>query len=108
MWIGSQPVACFDAVEINHKIDRDGKEQFVQIIAWNWCPEYQRFNCEGWAMAMDWRARERRVEFRANATGDWRLVRGESIRETWTRNDPEVDNQRVYPTACRQWKLNSD
>ena len=36
-----------DLVEINHCHDREtGQQKFVQVIAWDWSPEYQRFDAQ--------------------------------------------------------------
>lgn len=94
----------FDRVEINHKLDECGNEQFVQVIAWTWAPDYCRFHCEGWRMVSSFRRTPRGVRYMQDGKLDWREVNADIVTESWTENDPERDNQKLFPVDCRTWK----
>ena len=102
-WSESSITPHFDRIEINHKLDEEGEEQFVQLIAWSWCPSYTRFHCEGWRLLATWRRTPRGLRYMPQGKREWFEVNGE-VTETWTRHDPERANQALYPVDCRQWK----
>lgn len=97
-------VPQFDIVEINHKLDASGNEQFVQVLAWNWDASNTQMNCEGWRLVKSWRRiGPSSVRFLKDDMKTWEEIKGDSFRETWTYHDPETDNRDVYPTECRTW-----
>lgn len=99
-----------DMVEVNHYCDDTiGRENFVQVIWWDF--DYQR--CE-WAVR-DWRLiRDGRPTPEKTANGwvcrwkdgeQWRSVTSSQCRETWTFYDPEVsDRQRLPPEKRRRFQ----
>jgi hypothetical protein len=103
-WLGSGvgvAPACCDLVEINHYLDSAGCENFCQIIAWDWDPQYQRFHAQQWAVVIEWD----RVGKTTTAT-DYQSVeveiRSEFFRETWTRFDPEMENRKLFDSKYRR------
>ena len=102
VWNG-EVTPCFDLIEVNHKLDEEGNEQFVQLIAWSWSPDYPRFHCEGWRLLESWRRTPRGVRYLRQGQMQWEEINGE-FRVTWAYNDPERDDQQYYPQTCRQWK----
>lgn len=96
----------FDLVEINHKIDANGCEQFVQIIGWDWSPDYCRLHCEGWVIVKHWKSVPGGLLYSINDGQVWSELGGLRVCETWTTEDPEVENRSVFPAKYRRWRKN--
>lgn len=75
----------------------------MQVLAWTWAPDYNRFHCEGFRLVETWRRTPRGVRFLpADHSREWQEVNG-TTRETWTTQDPEIENRKLYPIDCRLW-----
>ena len=88
-----------DLVEVNHYAP-DGGNGFTQVIAWDWCPQYNRWHCQQWAIVEDWSRAGGVVRFVGD--GVERTIGSRLFRETWTATDPERENQRLFPTDLRR------
>lgn len=88
-----------DMVEINHYVP-DGGNGFVQVIAWDWSPDYRRWHAQQWLILADWSRRGDVV----SCTGDGVdvRIRSQLFRETWTTADPERENQKTFPIEFRR------
>lgn len=86
-------------VEINHYTPA-GCNGFVQLIAWDWCPQYRRWHAQQWLILMEWD----RVGNSVRCVGDGVevTVAGRLFRETWTVTDPERENQVLFPADLRR------
>lgn len=92
-----------DLVELNHRHDeKTGEHQFTQLIAWDWSPEYNRFDAQGWALVTDWKRNANDVVVDVMMTPRIIRLRCDYYRETWTQHDPEVENQKLFPTGKRR------
>lgn len=96
----------FDLLELNHCFDcSTGVKRFTQIIFWEWDQERSRYRVGDWRMAMssltivkdngEWVAKWREGTMR-------REVRTTCYKETWTSNDPEVDDWQQWPKELRR------
>ena len=90
-----------DLAEINHAYGSDGKLLFVQLLAWDWSPDYRRHDCQAWVIIDDWKYAGNRVESRT-ASGDRRDLQCKLFRETWTIGDPERENLKLFPAEYRR------
>ena len=88
-----------DLVEINHYMPECGNG-FVQLIAWDWSPDYCRWHAQQWLIVRDWQ----RVGVVVIGEGDGTSVRVSArlFRETWTQHDPERENQKLFPINERR------
>jgi len=88
-----------DMVEVNHYTP-EGSVGFVQLIAWDWSPEYRRWHAQQWLILVDWSRRGDVVS--CNGDGIQLRIRSRLFRETWTQHDPERQNQVLFPTNERR------
>jgi hypothetical protein len=93
-------IARCDLVEINHYCP-DGSEQFVQAIAWDWSPQYRRYDVQQWVLVSNWRTVPGGIVIIA-ANGDAIHIRSSCLRETWTEKDPERENLKLFPMDQRR------
>ena len=93
-----------DLIELNHVYDTDdGHITFDQWIFWDWWPARRRYVCVAWR---HYRADDQLLHGRL-----WVLVRHEqgvmrvsadSVIETWTPNDPELDDRERFAPSLRR------
>lgn len=86
-----------DLIEVNH-ICRWDRENFTQVILWEWSPCLKRYVVVAWQNAPpepDITPIKGRYLFRWRDTPH--IISATHYRETWTQNDPEVDNRKVWP-----------
>jgi len=95
---GAMPYA--ELVEINHYWGSSG-EQFCQVIAWDWSPQYRRWHAQQWAMVDDWQQVGSRIVVRCKSEPGVE-IRCKYFRETWTEVDPERENQRLFMASERR------
>ena len=104
----------FDLLELNHFCDPiTGELACTQLIFLDWDAEYRRHNAHGFALIEDehnypqkkadgkwyWRAKpSRTVDMDLRA---W-IVTGDSFRETWTTEDPERKNKKLFDEKHRR------
>ena len=104
-WVGSGVgvvQAHCDLVEINHYLDSVGGENFVQIIAWDWSPDYCRHHAQQWMICTEWDHVGKTTTAR-HYDGQEIEVRSPIFRETWTTWDAEyVDRGRFDPKFRRK------
>lgn len=90
-----------ELIEINHCCDDDGAEKFVQLIAWDWSPDYLRWHAQQWAIVTEWDVAKKLV-VASDYHGKPMSCRFTFYRETWTRHDPEVENRKLFGTEHRR------
>lgn len=96
----AKPEIYCDAVEVNH-MHRDGVLAFVQVIVWNWSPDYHRLDCDGYTLSSDVEQLPGgRIKITTQA-GKVLYARGKLF-VTHTDFDPERQNQIIFPTKHRQ------
>lgn len=88
-----------DLVEVNHYAP-DGGNGFVQVIAWDWCPQHHRWHVQQWAIVEDWERAGNVVTF--SSDGVQVEIGSRLFRETWTQTDPERENQKFFPVDLRR------
>jgi hypothetical protein len=97
-----------DVVEVNHFYDADGRLVFDQVIFWDWCDGAERHQVRAWRLlksCSQWPARD---WARGGYLAVWidgerlRVVRGTSLRETWTQYDPELLERQVLSIDARR------
>ena len=97
----------FDRIDVNHVIAKDGTERINQLIFWRWLRTEKRFVSFGYVMIRDDQQRPVRtddgfvVEIKKHQR-KWRVTAG-CVIETWTINDPEMDDRAKYPEFEREW-----
>lgn len=92
-----------DLVEINHCHDREsGELKFVQVIAWEWMPDYQRYNVHQWAMVSDWKRNAGEVVVDLADTDRVLRLRCKYFHESWSNSDPERTDAQVFPEKHRR------
>ena len=96
---GSNP-RC-DAVEINHYCP-DGREQFVQAIAWDYDHQIQQYTVQQWVFVRSWSVVPGGVVLVTSEREKQVKIRCACVSETWSRNDPERDNQLIFPCSERR------
>ncbi|MCH2125453.1 MAG: hypothetical protein MK165_11705 [Pirellulaceae bacterium] len=100
-----------DLIEINHYFDEKGKQVFDQIIFYDWSPHESRFQVRDWRMLKrpaqiphrDWQRNNFVAIWHDPLDGDvLRRVQAASLRETWTRYDPELTERQFLPKNKRR------
>jgi hypothetical protein len=97
-----------DLIELNHFVDKQGREVFRQLIFFDWSPQAKRFHVRSWRLLND----DSQIPIRRwNPDGfecSWvdddfvRYVRSPQMRETWTQEDPERANRKFLPEDQRR------
>jgi hypothetical protein len=96
-----------DLIELNHFVDKEGREVFRQLIFFDWSPQAKRFHVRSWRLVNhDSQLPIRRWNpegFECSwVDGDLiRQVRSPQMRETWTQEDPERANRKFLPEDRR-------
>jgi hypothetical protein len=111
--VTSEPVRDrVDMLERNFYHDDDGREVFVQLIGWNYCPNRDCFHCEWFRLIKS----DNQIPQYNRATGKWTalFLDGEIVRRieadhyevSWTQTaiggDPEVNDRDAYPKEKRR------
>lgn len=92
----AKTVDSFSLVEVNHLYDTRGRLIFDQVVYYHWSQADQRFQVGAWRIVKSqWHLpRKRTSDGRYIATwidnGVLRRVVADNMRETWTKDDPEV------------------
>jgi hypothetical protein len=95
-----------DLIEFNHRCSADDCLQFDQIILWEWSPDYRRYNAQHWFLPRSLGEHPVKVgEFyqcsMVRLDGGRAVYRAKLFRETWTLEDPERENIKVFPVEFR-------
>lgn len=104
---GREPSPNYDMVEINHFCPGDdGKIQFVQIILWDYSPNFKRFDCQFWQIIkqpyyVDKQPGRYRVIWRGKK-GERLTITAAHYRESFTKHDPERENAKLYAAEFRK------
>ncbi len=97
-----------DRIELNHVMDDGRSVRFTQHIFWRWEGRpNDKWTCVDWRLATKTgHIRRERGKFVLCWREYGRLIRVESglYDETWTVNDPEIDDRNDWP-ECRRHKL---
>jgi hypothetical protein len=97
-----------DVIEVNHFYDEQGRLVFDQLIFWDWCEAQDRHEVIAWRML---KCPSQLPEFdwdRGGHVARWldgevfREVRAQSVRETWTQYDPELEELALLPRERRR------
>ncbi len=97
-----------DLIEVNHFISEQGKLVLDQVIFYDWSDLDCRYNVRAWRLLKSHaQIPQRNWEHREFETVWYdrdvlRRVRCKSVRETWTRYDPELLERKFLPQASRQ------
>lgn len=84
-----------DTIEVNHT------PRFTQVILWRWSYDYNRNDCLGyWVTNYE---RDLPTQTGRFWIGRWagKVYRSRQMVESWTQNDPERDNAKLFPQAWR-------
>ena len=100
-----------DLIEINHFYDDQGRLVFDQVIYYDWCYKVHRYQVRDWRLLKnptqiplrDWRNGGYCSEWEDFKQRDaLRRVRSDSVRETWTQHDPELDEREILELDKRR------
>ncbi|OUT59730.1 MAG: hypothetical protein CBB71_09335 [Rhodopirellula sp. TMED11] len=109
---GSPPSSTFeeppaqaevDLIELNHFLDDTGREVFQQIIFYDWSRHDRQLEVRAWRLVKQPSQLPRRLRddsgyrVRWRDKGKVREVVSTSLRETFSRQDPERENRRLVP-----------
>lgn len=86
---GREPYITVDLLEVNHN-----SQGWIQVIAWEWSNDYKRYYVMDWEM----------VKNHPRKIGPyWHVgrVRSLLLLETWSTEDPERLNLRIFPEKHR-------
>lgn len=89
-------------VEVNHVVDSNGNDRFTQLI-------YR----EGNGLIRDWRYLQCQAMIPEQGcavwreNGHWRMLKCDTMYETWTRTDPERDEAQWRPAHLRRRLFNT-
>jgi hypothetical protein len=104
-----------DLIELNHFIDDTGRHVFDQLIFYDWSDEHGRYHVRAWRLIKSpsqfptrhWQPACYRCVWHDD--GVLREVWAETFRETWSQQDPERANRKIFPedqrTELRQPRL---
>ena len=107
--IGSGKVdrAEVDMIELNHKCSENECVQFDQVIIWKWSHDYRRYDAQHWfiprsEMECPVKVGEFYQCFGYCSDNTTRILfRSKMYRETWTTNDPERENLKLFQMNLR-------
>lgn len=100
-----------DLVEINHFYDDQGRLVFDQVIYYDWCSQTDRYQVRDWRLLKDPFQIPLRDWHNGGYSSEWRdpkqrdglrRVRSTSVRETWTQDDPELEEREVLAQEKRK------
>jgi hypothetical protein len=97
-----------DVVQIDHYYDDRWSLVFDQMIFWEWSEEQSMYRVLAWRLIKskdqcplrDWVAGGYVVRWMDGSI--LREVRAESIRESWSQSDQEVENRNMFPVHKRR------
>lgn len=84
-----------DTIEVNHT------PRFTQVILWRWSYDYNRNDC------IDYWISNQIEDMPTQRRGAWHASHGKKqyrsrqMVESWTANDPERDNAKLFPQSWR-------
>jgi len=106
--IGSNKIdrAEVDLIELNHRGSEDGCLQFDQVIIWKWSPNYRRYDAQYWFIVNSLpgypvQAGEFYQCYGCRPDQQRIMFRSKMFRETWTTDDPERENIKLFPIEMR-------
>jgi hypothetical protein len=94
-----------DVIEMNHCYDQDTeRHKFTQVIIWNWKPEVGRHHVDFWWI-VDTQCLAQ-LPLKCNdickvRRRDGLVISSKVYRETWTLNDPESDDRKLWHESRR-------
>lgn len=96
-----------DIVEVNHVYTDTGSHTLSQVIWWEWCKDFDRYNVIDWRMIEACGkptqiGRKYVNEWYDNKTRSHLRVIAYIYKETWTLYDPEIKAREVYPEVRRR------
>lgn len=99
----------FDAVEVNAFHDSDALPVFKQLVFYRWNAHAGRHECEAWRLVKQPSDKPRRdyatgryvCRFRDHE-GDLHEVWADTLSETWTQHDPELESRKHLPEHKRR------
>ena len=97
-----------DLIEINHFHDDRGRHVFDQVIYFDWSPKQRRYNVRAWRLIKDrgqiptYHHQSGKFQSVWHDGNVMRLIRGTSVRETWTQYDPEMVERKHLPRDQRR------
>ena len=106
--LSRRTVEAVDCVEVNHFHTSQGEPAFVQLILWDWDQEDSAYHVRAWKMI------EAIEPMPTRSNGRWfvryhdrtdhldRVIVCRQGKESWTQNDPERDDKRMWPETMRQ------
>lgn len=92
-----------DLIELNHFLDDTGREVFQQVIFYDWSRHDRQLEVRAWRLIKHPSQLPRRLRddsgfrVRWQDKGKVREVVSASLRETYSRQDPERANRRLVP-----------
>jgi len=96
-----------DLIELNHFVDKEGREVFRQILFYDWSPQHRRYIVRAWRLVKDEAVLPQRrwnppgYECLWHDDGLLRQIHAPAFRETWTQHDPERSNRQLVPEDDR-------
>jgi len=99
-----------DLIELNHKYDKEGRHVFDQVIYWERAPGNGKYYVRAWHIVTD---KPEHYPIKNYISDIWevnwydsdarlhRKIRSRLYRESWTQNDPEIDNKKLLPQEFR-------
>jgi hypothetical protein len=97
-----------DLIEVNHFYDEQGRLVFDQIIFYDWCPIFCRYNVRDWRLLKSTAQIPHRNWQQGYFVTVWhdgevlREVKSLSLRESWTQYDPELLEREFLPKEQRR------
>lgn len=97
-----------DLIELNHKYAKDGKHTFTQVIFWERLPQNGKYRVRDWVISDDRESlnavpvsRNGFYESHFVKNGIYYHVRSPLFKQSWTMNDPEVEDGKTHPKHMR-------
>lgn len=107
-WGGSNVASQrVDLIELNHFIDKDGREIFRQVLFYDWSVTHRRYVVRAWRLVKDESLLPRRrwdpgvYECLWHDDGLLRRITAPVFRETWSQQDPERVNRQLLAEEAR-------
>lgn len=97
-----------DLIELNHFIDKDGREIFRQVLFYDWSESHRRYVVRAWRLVKDESLLPRRrwnpavYECLWHDDGLLRRITAPAFRETWSQQDPERVNRQLLAEDARE------
>ncbi len=97
-----------DLIELNHFIDKDGREIFRQVLFYDWSASHRRYVVRAWRLVKDDSLLPNRrwnpalYECLWHDDGLLRRVTAPAFRETWSQRDPERVNRQLLAEDARK------